>query len=233
LAVPAKRVLGVDACRAGWVGLAFGEAANVRGYAAADIDQLVGRAELDGLVAVVAIDIPIGLPDRGRRKADLLAKVAVGPRRSSVFMTPVRDALTAPDHATAVRINRDLAGEGVSAQEYALRRKLLDVDAWARQTDHRVIEVHPEVSFARLADGPLQTRKSTWAGIEQRRQLLAAAGIRLAGAMGLEDVDAGVDDVLDAAAAAWTARRYLVGEGISLPDPPETFADGWPAAIWV
>jgi predicted RNase H-like nuclease len=42
-----------------------------------------------------------------------------------------------------------------------------------------------------------------------------------------------VDDVLDAAAVAWTARRYVDGAARSLPDPPEAFADGWPAAIWV
>jgi predicted RNase H-like nuclease len=40
-----------------------------------------------------------------------------------------------------------------------------------------------------------------------------------------------VDDVLDAV-AAWTGRRILAGEAASLPDPPEVFSDGWPAAIW-
>jgi predicted RNase H-like nuclease len=39
------------------------------------------------------------------------------------------------------------------------------------------------------------------------------------------------DDVLDAAAAAWTARRKAVGEARSLPDPPELIR-GRPVAIW-
>ena len=38
---------------------------------------------------------------------------------------------------------------------------------------------------------------------------------------------------LDACAAAWTASRVAAGISESLPDPPETFSDGLPAAIHV
>src|SRR5262245_7265234 len=106
-----QRVIGVDACRSGWVGIAL-DGPEVRGYFAADIDRLVSAATDDGGLCVVAIDIPIGLPDHGRRQADVLARAAVGSLRSSVFMTPVREAVLAPDHASAVRVNRRLAGEG-------------------------------------------------------------------------------------------------------------------------
>ncbi|MGA8247064.1 MAG: DUF429 domain-containing protein, partial [Nocardioides sp.] len=41
------------------------------------------------------------------------------------------------------------------------------------------------------------------------------------------------DDLLDACAAAWTAARVASGVAESLPDPPETFSDGLPAAISV
>lgn len=226
------RVLGIDACRAGWVAIALDDS-GVRAYVAAAIDDVVTQAERDGPVRVVAIDIPIGLPDRGRRRADVLARQRAGPRRSSVFITPVRDALLAPDHATAVRINRELAGEGVSIQAFGLRRKLLAVDTWLARTRHRVVEVHPEVSFAELAGKPLRTRKTTWAGVEQRRRLLETAGIRPSGELGLAGADVAVDDAPDVAAVAWPARRELTGAAIPLPDPPETFGDGLPAAIWV
>jgi predicted RNase H-like nuclease len=43
---------------------------------------------------------------------------------------------------------------------------------------------------------------------------------------------AGVDDVLDAAIAAWTARRVASGQARAVPDPPERFSDGLPCAIW-
>ncbi|UWP85076.1 DUF429 domain-containing protein [Dactylosporangium fulvum] len=230
------RVLGVDACRGGWVGVALGGGATAA-YVARTVAGLVAAAGADGDLAVVAIDIPIGLPDTGRRAADVEARRLIGPRRHSVFLTPVRAALTMPDHASASGTNRALAGDGVSAQAFALKKRILEVDTWARSsgTDAvpRVVEVHPEVSFARLAGRPLATAKQTWAGAEQRRALLARAGIRLDGDLGAAGAAAGVDDMLDAAVAAWSAGRVAVGDATPIPDPPERFSDTLPAAIWV
>src|SRR4051812_26992208 len=125
------RVLGVDACKTGWFGIALSDR-GVGSYYAADIGDLVATAEGDGAVDVVAVDIPIGLPDAGRREADLLAREAAGPRWASVFMTPVREAIEADDYAAATAINRRLAGQGISRQAFALRPKLLQVDRWIR-----------------------------------------------------------------------------------------------------
>jgi predicted RNase H-like nuclease len=228
----AARVVGVDACRGGWVGVALGPGSQVRAYVGTTVAELVEAAERDHApLDVVGVDIPIGLPDAGVRAADVLARAAIGPLRSSVFMTPVRDALTAPDHPTAVKVNRELAGVGVSIQAYGLRHRILEVEAWAAATRHTVLEVHPEVCFATMAGRPLTTRKSTWAGVEERRDLLSSAGIDLQGLHG-DTGSAGVDDVLDAAAVAWTARRHASGGASCLPDPPERFGDGIACAIW-
>lgn len=225
------RVLGLDACRRGWIAVAVGDAVT-GAYFAEDIRSLIARALADGPLAVVAVDMPIGLADRGQRQADLLARAEIGPLWASVFMTPAREALLAADQAAASAINRRLTGHGISIQAFALKPKLLEVERWARATAIRVVEIHPEVCFARLAGGPLTARKSSWAGTEQRRALLAGAGIRLAGDLGPAGALAGVDDVLDAGAAAWAARRVLSGDARPLPDPPEVFSDGWPCAIW-
>ncbi|MFD1931371.1 MULTISPECIES: DUF429 domain-containing protein [Nonomuraea] len=227
-----RRVLGVDGCRQGWIGIAVGEEP-VRAYSAAQIVELVSLAAMDGELEVVAIDIPIGLPDRGRREADVLARRAAGARWPSVFMTPTRAALEAEDYVTAVAINQELAGEGISRQAFALREKLLQVDRWVRQTGQRVVEVHPEVCFARLAGAPLPVRKTTWAGVERRRALLEGAGIVVPRDLGAAGAMAGVDDVLDAAVAAWTARRVVTGQAGCMPCPPQTFTDGVACAIWV
>jgi predicted RNase H-like nuclease len=227
----AGRVLGVDACRRGWIAVSA-EDAVTGAYFAENIQALVARAQADGQLAVVAVDMPIGLADRGQRQADLLARAEVGPLWASVFMTPVREALLAADHAAASAINRRLTGHGISIQAFALKPKLLEVEQWARAAAIRVVEIHPEVCFARLAGGPLTARKSSWAGTEQRRALLAGAGLRLAGDLGPAGAFAEVDDVLDAGAAAWAARRVLSGDARPIPDPPEVFADGWPCAIW-
>jgi predicted RNase H-like nuclease len=228
-AVNGWRVLGVDACKSGWIGVALSEG-TVSAYAAAEIGGLVEEAAAGGPLAVIAVDIPIGLPDTGRRQADVLARKAVGPLWPSVFMTPVRPALEAPDYATAADLSRRLAGEGISRQAFALQAKILQVDRWVRTTPHRVVEVHPEASFAGLAGAALQSRKSCWAGTALRRRLLAGAGIGLPDDLGLAGEKAAVDDVLDAAAAAWTAVRVLRGQARSTP--PELFSDGLPSAIW-
>jgi hypothetical protein len=43
---------------------------------------------------------------------------------------------------------------------------------------------------------------------------------------------AAIDDLLDAAIAAWTARRVVREEAAPMPDPPQVFSDGIPSAIW-
>ncbi|GAB7046949.1 DUF429 domain-containing protein [Catenuloplanes indicus] len=225
------RVLGADAYKGGWVGVLLdGDGDRLQVHAAPTIAALVAQA---GPVDVAGIDIPIGLPDRTRRRADQDARALLGPRASSVFYTPVRAALTCPDYAAANAENRRLAGEGISAQAYRLGPKILDVDAWLRAGAHpRTIEVHPELSFARMAGGPLPDSKKTWSGTVRREELLRQHGVLLPRDIGPAGRLVPVDDVLDAAAAAWTARRAAAGAAECVPADPEFFSDGLPAAIW-
>jgi len=223
--------LGVDACDAGWIGIALA-GGEIRAYLHAEIAALVGAASADWSVQVVGIDIPVGLADTGFRQADLLARKAAGARRASVFMTPVRAALMLADYQQASALNRRLTGSGLSRQAFNLRDKIMQVDRWLPAAPCRVAEVHPELSFAELAGGPLRSGKSTWAGAITRCQLLAAAGIQLTGELGLGGCRAGVDDVLDAAAAAWTAQRIARGLARRLPADPERFSDQIDCAIW-
>jgi predicted RNase H-like nuclease len=229
--VGSGRVLGVDACRPGWIGITLGDD-GTSAHFAPGIQALVELAAAAGPLAAVAIDIPIGLAAAGRRQADGLARRALGPRWPSIFITPCRATLLAADYGAAVAENRRLAGEGISRQAFALRAKILDVDGWVRSTPLRVAEAHPELSFAGLAGTPLRSRKSTWAGVAERRALLARAGIVLADDLGPPAEQAGVDDVLDAAVMAWTAQRVASGSARPLPDPPELLSDGSACAIW-
>lgn len=230
-------MLGADACRAGWVGVVVGAGAEaggdeVRAYVDGEIAGLVARALADSPLAAIGIDIPIGLPDQSARQADLLARKAAGPRWASVFVTPVRAALHCPGHQEASALNRKLAGSGISRQAFNLRDKILQVDRWLPDAPCAVAEVHPELCFAAMAGAPLPDSKTTWAGAVRRGELLAAQGIRLDGDLGLSGEQAGVDDVLDAAAVAWTARRIAQGIARRLPAEPERFSDLIDCAIW-
>ncbi len=231
---PDQPVLGVDACPAGWVGVVLDTDARPSVFVAADIAGLVELVREKHQVSVVAIDIPIGLPDSGGRLADAEARRVLVGKASSIFSTPVRAALEAPTYEEGRAANL-AATEGrtsVSAQAYALREKVLQVDAWVRaRPGATVIEVHPEVSFARMAGAPVLARKKDPDGVRARREALAAHGI--AAPPFFRGAGFGEDDLLDACAVAWSAVRHSLGVSESFPETPEVFSDGVPAAIWV
>jgi predicted RNase H-like nuclease len=228
--LPAAEVVGVDGCPGGWVAILLrGRAAAGAGFFAAGFADLLATIPTGALVAV---DIPIGLPERGWRKADAAARQFLRGQASSVFSTPPRPVVEAPNYQEANRRCRELTGQGLSRQAFALAAKILDVDRSRAEVGARLYEVHPEVSFRALATTPLQAGKRTWTGHMQRRALLEQAGIVVPADLGAAGRMAGVDDVLDAAVAAWSAQRIAAGIARSLPDPPERDAEGRAVAIW-
>ena len=136
---------------------------------------------LDGLQlsGVVGIDMPLGLLADGWRIADVLARRALGRRGVTVFAIPPRPVWQQPTYAAANSACRELTGKGLSAQTWGLRGKLLEADAYRRESPARLHEVHPELSFAAIAGEPLAASKHTEAGLVLRRELLARAGITL------------------------------------------------------
>ncbi|HYN28698.1 MAG TPA: DUF429 domain-containing protein [Dermatophilaceae bacterium] len=225
-------VLGVDGCAAGWVGVVLAPGApRPRVVVAPGIDALVETVRSDLDVRVVGVDMPIGLPDATVRQADVLARRSLPGRASCVFATLTRTAYLSPTREEADAANRARSGQGVGAQAFALRAKVLEVDAWLRaRPTVEVVEVHPEVSFAEMAGAPLPG-KHTEEGRDARLRALADAGVPRPSVLGGSGY--AVDDVLDACAVAWTAARHAAGTARSLPDPPEVFSDGIPAAIRV
>ena len=166
---------------------------------------------------MIAIDVPIGF---GPRKADAAARSYLRGATNTVFSTPTREVLEISFGP----------GLGVSAQAHALGARILHVTALAA-TDRRFHEVHPEASFRAMnGDRPLRYRKKSAGGALERIELLRDRGIVL------EQVNAAagapLDDVLDAAAAAWSAARIAAGTAWSLPAQPESVG-GQDIAIWV
>ena len=224
-----KRLLttGVDGCRAGWIALTLDSKSG-------RIDAAVYRSARDliaatGSSAVVAVDIPIGLPDSGQRDCDREARHLLGwPRRSSVFPTPIRPALRAADRLEASEITQRVDGRRVGVQSWAIASKIRDMDAALQENltiQSRVKEVHPEVCFWALAGGrPMLHSKKRKLGRGEREGLvarefgnLAIASVR-AGFLRKEVAD---DDILDAFAALWTARRIANNQSSVLPAIPE------------
>lgn len=228
-AVEPLTFVGVDGCKGGWIAIGLGDDGAVTGHKVATLTEIPARFPS---AVVIGVDMPLGAPARGGRLADQLARQQLGPRRSSIFNTPVRDALTASSYEEANAISRRLAGKGLSKQSFALAPKIVEATAFAAHSPTPVFEVHPELSFRYLLGGPAVHRKTTWAGVHERLHGLAAAGIHLPD-LGADGGSVPPDDVLDAAVVAWSARRIHLGLAVCLPDPPERL-DGHPGtvAIW-
>jgi predicted RNase H-like nuclease len=197
------RVLGLDGFKERWLGVTLVEG---RFHSAGVFRTISDALAQEPDASVVAIDIPIGLGDGNGRRADHEAKAFIGGRGNTVFLTFPEDVLSAATHAEANTRAQALTGKGISQQSYALRHKIREA-AVAAASDSRLVEVHPEVSFRALAGAPLAFSKKTWNGVMERRDLLHAAGIDVPNSLLGDAGTAPPDDVLDAAIAAWTARR--------------------------
>jgi len=176
---------------------------------------------------IVGIDMPLGLLETGWREADGAARGLLGPRRSSVFAIPPRAVWAQASYPAANQRCRELTGQGLSAQAWGLRAKLLEANQYRQTCGHRLYEVHPELSFAATAGAPLGASKHTGPGRDERRRLLAQAGI---------EIPAGtpatlIGDVLDAAAVAWSARRIAAGQAVIVPAVPQHDGQGAEIAI--
>ena len=201
-------VLGIDGCPGGWVGAQV-DGDDVRWHTGAFRDLLALEA------TVVAVDIPIGLPaGAARRAADVEARAVLGSQRSSVFFAPPRIVLEAVDQPDATRLSRGAGSTGVSIQMFHVLAKVAEVDDLLRADTgaaRRVVEVHPEVSFRRLAGTDVLPPKRTAAGRQARLTALATwlPGVALPAPL---PGRAKADDCLDALACAWTALRWSRGE---------------------
>lgn len=221
-------VLGVDAFPKGWVGVLWagpGTPPAVRH--GRDLTALMAAVDaLGGPPEAIGIDIPVALPAGGQRRSDLEVRALLGPRRASLFMTPVSSAIAEDNWALASAHQRALAGSGMSKQAHALRHSIRQAMAWATGAGRALHEVHPETSFAFLAsDGalppaPMAASKQTWAGSMARRALLVGAGLVLPDDIGPSGAVVPPIDVLDAAAAAWSAWRIASGQARSWPVDP-------------
>lgn len=247
--------VGVDGCKAGWV--------SVQGVRADALSLLVYSTFSDLLEDVpgrssVAVDMPIGLPDRiagAGRAPEKLVRPMLGLRQSSVFSIPARQVVEMggqmtgktqddyPLHQRASDLAKTLSDppKGVSIQAFYLFLKILELDGLLRADgaiQSRVFESHPEVAFCVLNGGQAMREpkkikgKVNPAGMDERRALLAKFGLTDTFLTSKPPSGVGADDVLDAAVCWLVASRIVQGQAVSFPNPPERDAHGLPIAIW-
>ena len=241
---PPVMVAGVDGCPAGWL-VVLRPLDDPSSATARIVKTFADILALDPAPLVIAIDMPIGLPDLagpGGRTCDVAARTVLGARQSSVFAVPARASVMETGYRAACE--RALAHSDpprkVSKQMFNIFAKIREIDAlMTPAVQARVREVHPEVAFAALNGWtPLSEPKKAKSqpyerGLALRRSLLLAAGYdeALFQAAFKRSV-AGPDDVLDAAANSWTAARIARGQARCFPQLPPLDTKGLRCEIW-
>jgi predicted RNase H-like nuclease len=228
-------IAGVDGCRGGWLAVLLDTTGNgpPRLVLCASFAEV---AVLPEAPAVIAVDMPIGLPERsqrGGRACEAAVRARLGPRQSSVFSTPSRAAVMETDYrqACATALATSDPPRKVARQAFNLFGRIREIDALLRgqpELRERVFEAHPEASFCAMNGGtPAALPKKIGSrpnppGLAERRDLLLASDIppALLDWSALPD-GAGGDDLLDACACLWTAARILARTAeCHPPDPP-------------
>ena len=160
-----------------------------------------------------------------------------GQRSSSVFRAPTRPAVLAKSYPEANVINRRATGFGLSRQAWGIAQKIREVDELLRVNHalRKIIrEAHPEVCFCSLNDRqPMSHNKKQTAGRCEREELLArilpeSSSIIESAVEAYRRNRVAWDDILDALAAAATAKLGGASRLRTLPANPSSDACGLP-----
>ena len=164
--------MGLDGYRKGWVAVRVdGETHELAFYSA--ITQALAT-KFDS----AAIDMPIGLPERGERACDLAARAMLKPHASRVFTGARRGLWDFPSHAEANRALRARGEKAISIQLWHIGAKICELDAaMTPRLQAKIREAHPELVFLRLNGGVPLPSKHTAEGIGVRTKLLRAHGL--------------------------------------------------------
>lgn len=239
-------VAGVDGCRAGWITVLM-RVDDSNSHRIMTAPTLAAIADAPEQPAVIAVDMPIGLPERTQgsgRLPEQLIRPLLGQRQSSVFAIPSRRAVEAEDYGDACTIAAATSEppRKVSRQGFAIFPKIREIDALLRARPDllpRTCEVHPELAFWALngrkaLDQPKKVKGTPYGpGMAARRELLSRSGLLPQSLIHAPTPrGAAEDDLLDALAGLTVALDIARGGGQPFPDPPGRDAYGLPVAIW-
>ena len=247
----AIKYVGVDDCKAGWIGVGLDDGKSWEVKVCGKFCDLLVHF---GDACIVLVDMPIGLHEDGKprfRACDREARELLEQRKFSVFPTPSKRLL---DKVMNKEWEREDAsewsckewGRKINAQEFGIYRKTHEInEALACRGENaspKVRESHPEFCFLALSKKrqPMLHKKSVRDGRDER---LATLRHR---AQDVNDIDidsiftearrkyakgqVANDDILDALALAITAKIVSQNGGRlgTLPENPPTDSKGLP-----
>ncbi len=218
--------VGIDGCRGGWIAAICRPDGSMGWRLEAELAAILKELPK---TRTILVDMIIGLPDceTPYRECDRLARKLLRPHGSRVFPAPPREALAAATYPEACSLARAATGKAISKQCWHLFPKIRELD---RVSDHRILESHPELVFARFNDGqPVAASKKTIPGQHARLRLLRTAmpqslDAYLESDLQLAGADYLPDDLIDALALCAAARRAKALKRLPI--------DGKGPAIW-
>ena len=222
----AIKYVGVDGCKAGWIGVGLSDGGCWEVKACVDFSDMLAHF---GDACVILVDMPIGLPEDGKpafRACDEEARRELGERGQSVFSVPsrrfVNETVDNPcwRHGEANEWSKDRYDAGISVQSFAITRKIGELDKTLPLDENaspKIREAHPEICFWALnGNKPMSKSKNGLAGYNERLDALRGC------AHNVDDIDVDAisneirckytkgqvanDDILDALALAITAK---------------------------
>ena len=219
-----SQIIGIDGCKRGWFSVWQNPDDTIQSSIFSTLNHLKDFFN-DEAHLIIGIDMPVVLSDFIPREADQLARKLLSKKASSVFTAPTPEMLEQPNYERASYVSKRLFGKSMSLQSWYLFPKIKDVQTIIHDTHINLYEIHPELSFRAMnhEEVILESKKSK-EGFEIRNALLR----RHFESFDFESIrnlyprkDVMDNDILDAMAVLWSARRIKANEASFLPKIPE------------
>ena len=217
-------IIGIDGCKSGWFSVWENQDGNIESSIFTNLNKLKNFFKHENHL-IVGIDMPVVLSELIPRQADQLARKLLSKKASSIFTAPTPEMLAQPNYEKASLVSKRLFGKSMSLQSWYLFPKIKDVQTMIHHEDMQIYEIHPELSFRAMNNEQviLESKKSH-EGFAIRNSLLALRFKHFI----FEEIrnqyakkDVMDDDILDALAVLWSAKRIQSNKASFIPQAPE------------
>jgi len=217
-------IIGIDGCKSGWFSVWENQDKSIHSSVFSNLNELKNFFKNESQL-IVGIDMPVVLSEVIPRQADQLARKLLSKKASSVFTAPTPEMLDQPNYEKASLVSKKLFGKSMSLQSWYLFPKIKDVQTMIHHEDMQIYEIHPELSFRAMNTEQviLESKKSP-EGFAIRNSLLTMHFKNFI----FEEIrrqyarkDVMDNDILDALAVLWSAKRIQSNQASFLPQAPE------------
>ena len=217
-------IIGIDGCKSGWFSVWENQDKSIHSSVFSNLNELKNFFKNESQL-IVGIDMPVVLSEVIPRQADQLARKLLSKKASSVFTAPTPEMLNQPNYEKASLVSKRLFGKSMSLQSWYLFPKIKDVQTMIHHEDMQIYEIHPELSFRAMNNEQvILESKKTLEGFALRNSLLSMHFKNFI----FEEIrrhyarkDVMDNDILDALAVLWSAKRIQSNQASFLPQTPE------------